>query len=67
MMNCGEVLFTLAPRNARQKTHEQDCRTDLEMRAIVVDHALEDLGMQKCAIEESRKSLLVNHPDQAKW
>ena len=48
-------------------THEQDCRTDLEVRAVVAYHALEDLGVQKYAIEEGGNSLLVSHPGQHEW
>jgi hypothetical protein len=46
MMDRGEVPSILTLKKAyKGDTYEQDCRTDLKVRAVVVDHALEDLGM----------------------
>jgi len=45
---------------------EQDRRTDLKVRTIITDHSLEDLGMQKRSVKESRESLLVKHPDRCR-
>ena len=46
MVNHGEVLFILIAEQARQSdTHEQNSGTDLEVRAVVPNHAFEDLGM----------------------
>lgn len=47
-------------------TDEQNGRTYLEVRTVVANHTLKDLGMQKSAIEKSGKSLFEDHPDQTK-
>jgi len=41
---------------------EQDGMTYLEVGAVVTDHALQNLGMEKRSIKEGGKSLLEGHP-----
>ena len=57
-----DEAFPLPTKRRTNDTHEQDCRTDLEVRPVISDHTFEDLGMQKCPIKEGGKLLLVSHP-----
>lgn len=65
MVNRGQDPPTRLQRMGKSGTHEQNCRTYLEVRAIVTDHSLENFGMQKRAIKKGGKSLFEDHSDQS--